>query len=261
LSGVEISLQSIKNQLCENIIRLFDCKHNEVFRGALNKFIYLVQSEFPTSAELANRARFCFNNAYQITPEKIINEPDKFILHWLESEYQLFRYFENDRYKDRIKAPFSTVEEIVIFANTILNRRKSRAGKSLEHHLEEIFHLSTLQYQSQAITEDNKRPDFLFPDSISYHAPGFNKENLICLAAKTTCKDRWRQILNEADKIKFKHLFTTQQGISSNQLREMYKYNVILIVPEPYKKSFPAEYRSRILSLDQFVNFVKSKQF
>ena len=34
-------------------------------------------------------------------------------------------------------------------------------------------------------------------------------------------KDRWRQVLNEADCIETKYLFTLQQGISKNQLREM----------------------------------------
>ena len=80
------------------------------------------------------------------------------------------------------------------------------------------------------------------------------------LAAKTTCKDRWRQILNEADRIKTKHLFTLQQGISKNQLTEMYKYNVQLIVPKQYKNSFPKEFRDRIASLEDFIDFVKSKQ-
>lgn len=41
------------------------------------------------------------------------------------------------------------------------------------------------------------------------------------LAVKTTCKDRWRQILNEADKIHQVHLFTLQEGVSLAQYREM----------------------------------------
>lgn len=80
------------------------------------------------------------------------------------------------------------------------------------------------------------------------------------LASKTTCKDRWRQILNEADKIKIKHLFTLQQGISENQLAEMFKYNVQLVVPETYLKSFSEKYRDRILTLGKFVSMVESIQ-
>ncbi len=83
---------------------------------------------------------------------------------------------------------------------------------------------------------------------------------MILLASKTTCKDRWRQVLNEADRIKTKHLFTLQQGISKNQLEEMYKYDVCLVVPKPYLKSFPESFRERILTLENFVNNVKFLQ-
>lgn len=36
------------------------------------------------------------------------------------------------------------------------------------------------------------------------------------LAVKTTCKDRWRQILNEADKIHQVHLFTLGRSFSGS---------------------------------------------
>jgi hypothetical protein len=51
------------------------------------------------------------------------------------------------------------------------------------------------------------------------------------LAAKTTCKDRWRQILNEADRIPAKHLLTLQEGVSEGQFREMNDAGVRLVVP------------------------------
>jgi len=147
-----------------------------------------------------------------------------------------------------------------ITANTILNRRKSRAGKSLEHHLSEVFRTFELNFASQATTEDNKRPDFIFPNIESYYNPNFNSEKLLVLASKTTCKDRWRQILNEADKITTKHLFTLQQGISKNQLVEMYNNNVCLVVQKPYLDCFPLEFRDKILTLDKFVNKVRQIQ-
>ena len=84
---------------------------------------------------------------------------------------------------------------LVKSANTILNRRKSRAGRSLEHHLEEIFRISELIFQTQVTTENNKKPDFLFPNIEAYNDLTFDNNKLILLAAKTTCKDRWRQIL------------------------------------------------------------------
>jgi type II restriction enzyme len=223
-------------------------------------FINSLKVEFPATIELATNARNCYNGVYEVTPKLIQANPDKEILGWLDAEFQLFKVLENNRYSQRIKTPFATVEELVETANTILNRRKSRAGKSLEHHLAEIFSTFQLSYATQAVTEDNKKPDFLFPNVEAYLNPGFNDEKLVVLASKTTCKDRWRQVLNEADRVKTKHLFTLQQGISKNQLEEMYKYHVCLVVPKPYLTSFPSEFRERILTLDIFVNHVRQSQ-
>ncbi|CAN5361442.1 type II restriction endonuclease [soil metagenome] len=223
-------------------------------------FIKTVKADFPPTSELSRNARNCYLKAYGITERHIISNPDKGLLSWIEAEYQLFKTFENDRYSTKIKSLFKNVEELVEFANTILNRRKSRAGKSLEHHLGELFNIFKISYSIQGVTEDNKKPDFLFPNVEAYHNPRFDAKKLIFMASKTTCKDRWRQILNEADRIKEKHLFTLQQGISKNQLAEMYKYGVRLVVPEPYLKTFPKEYQEKILTVKRFVPFVKSKQ-
>jgi type II restriction enzyme len=163
-------------------------------------------------------------------------------------------------YGERIQTPFESVEQLVECANTILNRRKSRAGKSLEHHLSEVFTRFQLRYQTQVVTEENKKPDFIFPNIQSYQNHLFDNSRLFFLASKTTCKDRWRQILNEADRIGIKHLFTLQQGISRNQLSEMYSAGVRLVVPKPYITSFPEDYRERLLSLNDFVRLVKSVQ-
>lgn len=229
----------------------------------LNCFVGYAKSldvDFPSTYELALNARKCYNSAYSITDKIVITNSDSQILKWIDAEFQLFKTIENNRYSDRIRNLFKSVEELIEFANTILNRRKSRAGKSLEHHLSEVFKISNLTFATQAVTEDNKKPDFIFPSRDAYHDSTFSDQKLVFLASKTTCKDRWRQVLNEADRIKTKHLFTLQQGISKNQLEEMYKYNVCLVVPKPYIEKFPNEFRERILSLDKFVSYVKRKQ-
>lgn len=223
-------------------------------------FISSLKVDFPTTFELARNARNCYNKTFKISPKIIQANPDKEILGWLNAEFQLFKAIENNRYSKRIQTPFTTVEELVETANTILNRRKSRAGKSLEHHLEEVFSTFGLFYETQAVTEGNKKPDFLFPNVKAYLNPKFDDRKLVVLASKTTCKDRWRQVLNEADRVKTKHLFTLQQGISQNQLEEMYKYNVRLVVPEPYLKSFPKEFRKRILTLETFISYIRVTQ-
>lgn len=191
---------------------------------------------------------------------EICESPDKQLLKWIDTEYALFREFEEKVYAPIYSTPFPNCQELIKFSNTILNRRKSRAGKSLEHHLATIFTAAKLEYEEQAVTEDNKKPDFLFPSGKAYHNLLFPADKLVFLGAKTTCKDRWRQVLNEANRIEVKYLFTMQQGISKNQLREMKHENLKLVVPAPYRTSFDKEFQPEIETLASFINIVKAKQ-
>lgn len=188
----------------------------------------------------------------------IVHHPDDVLLAWINREFELFKTLEETIYSPTYSTPFASCEELISFANTILNRRKSRAGRSLELHLERIFHYSGLPFATQAQTEGNKRPDFLFPSEEAYHNPHFTPSQLYFLGAKTTCKDRWRQILNEADRIPNKHLFTLQKGISRPQLTEMRKAGVHLVVPKAHLTAFDKEYQSQILSLERFIEIVKN---
>ena len=217
-------------------------------------------TDFPETTQMAKFARDIYNEANQITDEDICKTPDLQLLKWIDTEYALFRNFEEKIYAPIYSIPFPNCQELVKFSNIILNRRKSRAGKSLEHHLATIFTSAKLEYEEQAVTEDNKKPDFLFPSGEAYHNLMFPADKLVFLGAKTTCKDRWRQVLNEANRIETKYLFTLQQGISKNQLQEMKHEHLKLVVPSPYLSSFDKEFQSEIETLSSFINIVKEKQ-
>lgn len=239
------------------IPKQFEQTSEEKLLKCFLRYVYSLDAEFPSTIDLATYARACYNEAHNISINQIIKNPDKEILNWVEAEFKLFKTIEEVNYLSIIQNKFESVEQLVKTANSILNRRKSRAGRSLEHHLEEIFKVFELSFQTQTIIEGNKKPDFLFPGLEAYNDPKYNDEKLIFLASKTTCKDRWRQVLNEADRIKTKHLFTLQQGISKNQMGEMSKYGVRLVVPKAYISSFPMEFRSDITSLEAFIQMVK----
>lgn len=216
--------------------------------------------DFPDTRIMANGARACYNQANGIVTHNIVSTPDDVLLGWLDTEYTLFKYMEEKVYSDITSKPFSNIDTFVAMANEVLNRRKSRAGKSLEHHLADIFAHNELIFEEQVITEENKKPDFIFPNGKCYHNLTFPGELLTMLGAKTTCKDRWRQVLNEADRVDDKYLFTLQQGISSNQLKEMQDYRLHLVVPHKYLTSFPKEFRSGICDLSTFIGMVKERQ-
>lgn len=215
---------------------------------------------FPETRMMAAGARDCFNRALNISKAALINNPDEILLNWVDTEYRLFKLMEEKVYSEVLSRPFGDIESFVRMANEVLNRRKSRAGKSLEHHLADVFTNNELVFEEQAVTEDNKKPDFLFPNANCYHNMLFPADDLIVLGAKTTCKDRWRQVLTEADRVEIKFLFTLQQGISKNQLHEMHDSRLTLVVPQKYIGSFPEEYQPEISSLNGFIAMVRAKQ-
>lgn len=230
-------------------------------KKAIDAFIDTLKVDFPASAEMSHAARVIQYQVYLNRP-LAIKDPDTILLRWTDQEYTLFRAIEHARYGDIVARGFESVDDFVIMANQVLNRRKSRAGKSLEHHLSAIFDENQIRYTAQAITEGNKKPDFLFPSQEAYHNALFPIEKLCTLAAKTTCKDRWRQILNEANRLRddYKYLCTMQQGISAAQMDEMQAEKVILVVPKAYHTAYPKEKRDRIWTLGRFVKYVKAME-
>lgn len=240
------------------LIQKISCSSEEMINREMDCFINSLATDFPSSDIMSATSRKIYHHVYNYI-ENITKNPDKQIVEWINMEYQLFRRIEENRYAGMIKAGFSSVDEFISVANQALNRRKSRAGKSLEHHLAAIFDGNKIPYAAQAKSEGNKKPDFLFPSHDAYHNKDYPESKLIFLGAKTTCKDRWRQIINEANRISKKHLFTLQQGVSPQQMAEMTEENVILVVPKPYIKAYPPEYQESIMPLHKFIEYIKEK--
>ncbi len=185
--------------------------------------------------------------------------PDERLLKRRDHEFDLFRLVEHHHVLPLIQKGFTNVEDFVRLANSVSNRRKSRSGASLELHLETIFKEEGLtQFETQCTTESNKKPDFLFPGCSCYHDSYYPSDNLRMLAVKTTAKDRWRQILNEAHRITTPYLFTLQQGVSENQFREMQEENVKLVVPKKIHACFPESIRKDLYSLARFIRETKN---
>jgi hypothetical protein len=80
------------------------------------------------------------------------------------------------------------------------------------------------------------------------------------LGVKSSCKDRWRQILSEADRIDFKHLLTLEPGISENQTAEMQAKSVQLVLPQRIHDSYSAKQRAWVMNVAGFVSLVGERQ-
>lgn len=210
-------------------------------------------AKFPTGLELVQKA-------VQLRSDISLN-PDARLLRRRDCEYEIFRSVERAVELPRIQAGFSTVDDFVARAQSILQRRKARSGRSLELHTRQIFIEERLKegthFSHQPESELNKRPDFLFPSEAAYKDSRFPASKLRMLAVKTTCKDRWRQVVKEADRIDLKHLLTLQEGVSENQFKEMVDSGVQLVVPSKLFSSFPKPVRPHLQSLESFIGDVR----
>jgi len=80
------------------------------------------------------------------------------------------------------------------------------------------------------------------------------------LGVKSTCKDRWRQVLSEADRIDKKHLLTLEPAISPNQTNEMQSKLLQLVIPKPLHNTYLPNQKEWLMSIAEFVNMTAEKQ-
>jgi hypothetical protein len=216
-------------------------------------------NKFPTTREFSELAR---SSLPEIDPR---DDADAALMAWIEREELLFRRLERRIVSERLHAGFlagdiADVDGFLSFSLSVQNRRKSRAGNSLEHHLEALFSNRQLRFARGAETENRNKPDFLFPGGAEYRDPAFPARRLMMLGAKSTLKDRWRQVLNEAMRIKTKHLITLEPGISQNQTDQMKASHLCLVIPAKLHKTFSAKQQEALLNLEQFISEVRKRQ-
>jgi len=77
---------------------------------------------------------------------------------------------------------------------------------------------------------------------------------------KSTCKDRWRQVLAEADKIPDKHLLTLEPSISANQTDEMQQRRLQLIVPSGLHHTYTAAQQRWLMSVGNLIELLRKRQ-
>lgn len=189
-----------------------------------------------------------------------LEDADKALLDWIDREEILFKTFEKHLVEERLNKGFiDDIDGFLTFSLSVQNRRKSRVGYALENHLEEIFKVYEVHYSRNKITENRSKPDFIFPSIEKYHDEAYDPMFLTMLGVKSTCKDRWRQVLSEADKIKTKHLFTLESAISTNQTNEMKDRNLQLVVPKSLHNTYNEEQKDWLLSLANFIKLVAGK--
>lgn len=194
-----------------------------------------------------------------------VHDPDGTLTSWFDMEEKLFFLLEQHTIKERLRKGFFSnddvdVEGFIKFSLSVQNRRKSRAGLSLENHICALLDANGIVYSHTPVTENRSKPDFIFPDIQCYRDINFPTANLTMLGSKSTCKDRWRQVLAEADRIDRKHLLTLEAAISTHQTDEMQDKHLQLVIPLSIHKTYTALQQEWLYSVEDFLHEVKEKQ-
>jgi hypothetical protein len=128
---------------------------------------------------------------------------------------------------------FARLDAIFLSAS---QTRKSRAGRSFEHHMKRLFLDGSIRHEEQMVLS-GRRPDFVLPDVQTLNKKG----DAIIVSLKTTLKERWKQVGMErlgGDVF----LATVDDRVSSDVITEMQAQKIMLLVPESLKKSTETEY-------------------
>jgi hypothetical protein len=224
---------------------------NEFLDLLLNKF----PNGFPTTQVFSTFARDSLKDVSSL------DDPDAALVAWIDREEVLFRTLERHLVADRIRRGFgSDVDSFISYSLSIQNRRKARAGYALENHLESILKDHKLRYARGGHTEGKSQPDFLFPGELEYRDLSFAETKLKMLGVKSSCKERWRQVLAEAKRIKSKHLLTLEPGISAPQTDEMREKSLHLVLPRSIHNTYAPSQKDWLMSVVEFIDLVKRDQ-
>lgn len=246
----QFQLEYASKCVLESIGIQIDEQDTDYLEEMLAKF----KGEFPSTKEFSAYARKTLRDV------DARDNPDEVLMCWLDREELLFRTLEKHLIQKQLDKGFADVDEFIAYSLSVQNRRKSRAGQSLENHFEMILKGHGIRYDRTKVTENRSKPDFIFPGIQEYHDENFNASLLTMLGSKSTCKDRWRQVLEEADRIKYKHLLTLEAAISVYQTNKMASKNLQLVIPKPIHKSYTTQQQEWLMDVSDFIKLLAQKQ-
>ena len=225
---------------------------------ALDGIIERFGTDFPKTSVFSRAARDSLPDVHARA------DPDAALVAWLDHEEAMFYRLERRAVARRLEQGFGGEDAIDVdgflkFSLSVQNRRKSRRGLSLENHIQAILEAHDIDHKHNAKTEHGHKPDFLFPSQEAYDAaPASGAPHLAMLGAKSTCKERWRQVLTEANKIPYKHLLTLEPGITEPQTDQMVKSDLQLVVPNSIQAWYTEDQRAWLWGFGDFIRYVAS---
>lgn len=222
----------------------------------LNHLLDQFGDNFPTPSAFSKFVR------QVVAKDDSVHDADGTLMAWMTTEEILFKTLEKHIVGKRLQefGNSKNVDDFIDFGVAVQERRQFRVGAALKNHLSALFDAFGPPYSRSAKTENSAKPDFLFPGIEEYRNPDFNASRLTMLGAKSTCKDRWWQVLSEAERIPHKHLLTLEPAISQNQTNEMTAHKLQLVLPSTLHDTYLPEQREHLFTITDFIQLVTQRQ-
>ena len=141
---------------------------------------------------------------------------------------------------------YQRIDAILLSAS---QQRKSRAGSSFESHIEQLLIDGRVPFEKQVVLMALKRPDFILPSLTLFRDKERAKEDVLILSAKTTLRERWKQVQSEMINCDL-FLATVDENVAGNAIEEMASIGITLVVPESLKSSKITEYEDHANVID-----------
>jgi len=226
---------------------------DECLHRHFNEFVSALK-KFPTGEAFSTATRQfldeCIKNFRKLSP-------DDALVQWVETEYRLFQVAERQICQAEIVRPFKDVDDFLRTASSITQRRKARAGRSLENHVEHLLKSAGIPHKMRPKIDG--KPEVVIPSEDAYNDETYPVDQLCIIGVKRTCRDRWWQILNEGRRVEEKHILTMQPTISVDQLKQMNDRHVHLVVPEPFHKKYPKDRPMKLLSVEALIDDLRKR--
>lgn len=241
--------------------------------GTLDQFITHA-SRMPTSDDFAAQAQDVWLaevTRENIDPWSIPNPGDAIMRISRDIEYSLYKKAEVRFRAAQVLRTISTGTDLV---NAVVRgfpeldatflsaaqTRKSRAGRSFEHHVARVFRDGNIRYEEQAIL-GNRRPDFVLPDVVTLKSTTRHFNDAMIVSLKTTLRERWKQLsLERINSALF--LATVDDRVTADAISDMADNGIYLMVPESLKKSRETCYadKSNVITFRDFFDEEISKK-
>jgi hypothetical protein len=227
-------------------------------KGSLAAFIATV-SKMPAPEILAAEAQRVFLQQQQLgdlSPYEIPNPGDAIMKISRDIEYSLYKRAER-RYRaaeviriitsggtDIVSSVVRGFPDLDATFLSASQHRKSRAGRSFEQHIARLLCDGKISFEEQAVT-GGRRPDFVLPSLVVLRAKNRAFEEAMVLSAKTTLRERWKQVAMEKFNCAL-FLATVDDRVSASAIDDMNDHGIHLVVPESLKKSKETCYSGKI---------------